>query len=157
MGCQKWKGQTAPFSDDRRIEDLIALHKGTQKNPCVENSLRLSSEAQGVCNAPFGDLEEEGNNVQHSALEESSEPPGFTREDAKGGGGTIPKEDDDFVDDMNEARKSWSLAKHMGCGSEDEYGVLKAIAKIKRKARKGGKEPKSKKQRKHKRKLAKEV
>ena len=61
------------------------------------------------------------------------------------------------MDDMNEARKSWSLAKHMGCSSEDEYGVLKTIDKIKRKARKEGKEPKSRKQRKHKRKLAKEV
>ena len=58
---------------------------------------------------------------------------------------------------MNEARKSWSLAKHLSCSSEDDYGVLKAIAKIKRKAGKEGKEPKSRKQRKPKRKLAKEV
>ena len=54
---------------------------------------------------------------------------------------------------MNEARKPWSLAKHLGCCSEDEDGVLKAIAKIKRKAGKKGKEPKSRKQRKHKRKM----
>lgn len=148
------KTKTAPFSDDRRTEELISLHKGSQKDLGIESRLRLSCEAQRGCNVSIDALTVKENEVEHSEPEDSYGPLGFTHEDAKGGGESIRESDDDSMDEMIEAKKSWFIAKQMDFCLEDEEGMLKALAKSNRKARK---ESKSKKKRKHERKIAKEA
>ena len=148
------KTKTTPFSDDRQIEDLIAQHKGSQKDLGVESRLRLSYGAQRGYNVSIGALAVKENTTEHGELEVSYGPLGFILEAAKDGGESTREGDDDSLDKMVEAKKSWSMAKQLGCCSEDEEGVLKTLAKFNRRS---GKEPKSRKKRKHKRKVAKEV
>lgn len=94
------------------------------------------------------------NKVIHGELEDIYGPPCFTHVGAKGGEESTQEGDDDSLDEMAVAKKSWFVAKQLGCYSEDEEGVLNALAKANKRL---GKESKSRKKRKHKRKIEKEV